>query len=666
MPLMTDHPQFEASLSQMLQKRFSPPILTLPSDIPALTPEQSLCFRHTVRILTDRRAVLLCEPTGTGKSFIAATLAVYCIQNGIANSVIIVAPAHLSSVWHNVMQRFHQPFIFYSYQAASLDHIPDTGTHALFILDEAHYLKNAHTRRYRHLRRILHTKYICLISATPISMGYRDLESLMRLCGLPSKCTPSHVILRLFSMALMPRFFGHPLSLDMLSIAQNHHIYPVQYIPSLSVENILERIQTTVWPIFSEAGKTHSTLIPRLLIHRFLSHPFSCRLTLRKLRRYYTQCLKTGGLRPVSRSEFRTLFGLDGIQLPLPFGIPNDHPPQADTLTLLAQVNASLAEILSSLDDLLSLEDPILHALRDILDASPQPTIIFTQYSDTAQYIAKRLKTHYATACLTASEATLNGYAIDRQCIQSMFDPDVQHPTPWLSDAIPVPHILVATDTLATGHNLQRASCLIHLDTPWNPTTLRQREGRILRHHQSAKTVTFYRLEVQNLQALYDYQNTFRSRFEARLTLQETWLNTANLPGQQTYLFSNVKHNPGFWVLWDHFWLPIFPFCRTFSSPQTSEVHLSPQPLISALQTQSHPDEVFARSLITALRLYRFHQDLPTYLKNIQKILELTYIWPQLLPSDHPTTSEPSHIIASLSAIPDPAGLHETAWCIAQ
>lgn len=666
MPLMTDHDKNEAFLSQMLQKRFSPPLLTLPDNIPALTPEQTLCFRHAVRILTDRRAVLLCEPTGTGKSFIAATLAVYCIQTGIVNDVIIVAPAHLSSVWHNVMQHFHLSFIFYSYQAASLDHIPDTDAQTLYILDEAHYLKNAHTRRYRHLRRILHTKYICLISATPISMGYRDLESLMHLCGLPPKCTPTPVILRLFSMALMPRFFGHPLSLDKLSIEQKHHVLPVQYVPATTVETLLERIQTTRWPIFSEMGKTDSSLIPRLLIHRFLSHPFACRLTLRKLRRYYTQCMKTGALRPVSRSEFRTLFGLDGIQLPLPFGIPNDHPPHADTQSLLAQVNDALAEILSSLDAILSLEDPVLHALRHILDVSHQPTIIFTQYSDTAHYIAKCLKSHYATACLTASDATLNGYAIDRQCIQSMFDPDVLLPAPWLTDAMPVPHILVATDTLATGHNLQRASCLIHLDTPWNPTTLRQREGRILRHHQSSKTVSFYRLEVQNIQVLTDYQNTFRSRFETRLTLQKTWLNGADLQGQQTYLFSNVQRNPGFWVLWERFWLPVYPFCFAFADAQTSHVHLSIQPLISALQTQSHPDEGFAKSLITALHLYRFHQDLPTYLKNIQKILELTYIWPQLLPSDHPELPDPRQIMASLSAIPDPAGLHETAWCIAQ
>src|SRR5690606_6336625 len=49
--------------------------------------------------------------------------------------------------------------------------------------------------------------------------------------------------------------------------------------------------------------------------------------------------------------------------------------------------------------------------------------------------------------------------------------------------------VLVCTDVLGQGHNLQRASALAHLDRPWNPVRLAQREGRLVRSGQLADPV---------------------------------------------------------------------------------------------------------------------------------------------------------------------------------
>ncbi|RMG66464.1 MAG: helicase, partial [Calditrichaeota bacterium] len=58
------------------------------------------------------------------------------------------------------------------------------------------------------------------------------------------------------------------------------------------------------------------------------------------------------------------------------------------------------------------------------------------------------------------------------------------------------PHVLVATDCLSEGINLQeKFNAVLHCDLPWNPNRLEQREGRVDRYGQTAprvKAVRFY------------------------------------------------------------------------------------------------------------------------------------------------------------------------------
>lgn len=58
------------------------------------------------------------------------------------------------------------------------------------------------------------------------------------------------------------------------------------------------------------------------------------------------------------------------------------------------------------------------------------------------------------------------------------------------------PHVLVATDCLSEGINLQeKFTAVLHYDLPWNPNRLEQREGRVDRYGQTArkvKAIRFY------------------------------------------------------------------------------------------------------------------------------------------------------------------------------
>src|SRR3954462_10289303 len=53
--------------------------------------------------------------------------------------------------------------------------------------------------------------------------------------------------------------------------------------------------------------------------------------------------------------------------------------------------------------------------------------------------------------------------------------------------------ILLATDAASEGIDLQNyCSRLVHLEIPWNPNRMEQRNGRVDRHGQNAEAVNIY------------------------------------------------------------------------------------------------------------------------------------------------------------------------------
>ena len=115
---------------------------------------------------------------------------------------------------------------------------------------------------------------------------------------------------------------------------------------------------------------------------------------------------------------------------------------------------------------------------------SDERVIIFTEYRDTQKYLVDQ----FTAAGLTKGDRlkTLYGGQDDeeREAIKAAFQAD-----PGLD---PV-RILLATDTASEGIDLQR-QChrLVHVEIPWNPNRLEQRNGRIDRHGQTNSTADIF------------------------------------------------------------------------------------------------------------------------------------------------------------------------------
>ncbi len=132
------------------------------------------------------------------------------------------------------------------------------------------------------------------------------------------------------------------------------------------------------------------------------------------------------------------------------------------------------------------IEDEMLdagHAWQD------RRLILFTEWEDTRRWLVERLKEGLLRRSL--GRVDLEGRILNFTGQTSLAERDrikIAFNAPF--DEAPV-RILVCTDAAREGLNLQaRCHDLIHVDLPWNPSRLEQRNGRIDRKLQPSKTVT--------------------------------------------------------------------------------------------------------------------------------------------------------------------------------
>ncbi|SEH04792.1 RNA polymerase-associated protein RapA [Candidatus Venteria ishoeyi] len=136
--------------------------------------------------------------------------------------------------------------------------------------------------------------------------------------------------------------------------------------------------------------------------------------------------------------------------------------------------------------------DPKLSAVLHYLDKEKwldHGVIIFSQYYDTARWVADSLAAHYPEQAIG-----LYAGASRSRLYQKGEYVAVERETLKLQVAEHRIKIMVATDAACEGLNLQTLGTLINIDLPWNPTRLEQRIGRIKRFGQVRDNVDMLNL----------------------------------------------------------------------------------------------------------------------------------------------------------------------------
>lgn len=175
--------------------------------------------------------------------------------------------------------------------------------------------------------------------------------------------------------------------------------------------------------------------------------------------------------------------------------------------------------------------DAKLNALEELLKTThpAEKVLIFTQFADTARYLKEQL----AKRGLTAMECVTGGDA-DPTAVAWRFSPD-SNDKRAIVPAVEEIRVLISTDVLSEGQNLQDCSIVVSYDLPWAIVRLAQRVGRVDRIGQRAERILCYAfLPAAGIERL------IRLRARVRLRLQEN----AEVVGSDEAFFEDDDADP--------------------------------------------------------------------------------------------------------------------------
>lgn len=151
--------------------------------------------------------------------------------------------------------------------------------------------------------------------------------------------------------------------------------------------------------------------------------------------------------------------------------------------------------------------------------------LIFTSYHDTAIFIQRELTADEQWQQQAGQPAigviTGDTKPDDRSRIIQRFAPNANRPPDergglfWRPDG-PELQILISTDVLAEGQNLQDAGVIINYDLHWNPVRLIQRAGRVDRIGSDFETIDLYNVFPEDeLESLLGLVRRLSARIQA-------------------------------------------------------------------------------------------------------------------------------------------------------
>ena len=425
-------------------------------------------------VLQRFNGCLLCDEVGMGKTYVAIAVARQFPGR------IVVAPAALVPMWKGSLDRTESRadlVTFESLSRADLDSFRGNPgrqhRYDLVIVDEAHHVRNPRTNRYFALERLVRGAKVVLLSATPIHNRRDDLVALLSLfLGSRAKSMTSAEL----SQCVIRR--------EQRQLEQSLAIPTVRRTISHTPGDdpgVVEALMNLPPPVPPRDGGVAVALVGRGLVRQWASSEAALREALRRrIARATALCVSLeAGTYPTTKELEQWVYDDGALQLGFAELLSAPTPDHAELLTTL-RVHVTALQAVKQHFNSTALDTKRAEILNSIRDSNPaRKAVAFSQYAETVAMLYRRLVKYGYVAMLTSHGANVAGGPLSRGEAIARFAPAATgSPRPSRAEEI---HLLLTTDLLSEGVNLQDADTVVHLDIPWTAARMEQRVGRVAR-----------------------------------------------------------------------------------------------------------------------------------------------------------------------------------------
>ncbi|MDW8035649.1 MAG: helicase-related protein [Candidatus Korarchaeum sp.] len=477
-----------------------------------------LALRRPIRVLIG-------DEIGLGKTITALSIAKYLENMGRARRTLIIVPRVLVSQWRKELIRMGIPtpkirhlegenIELYrtqgfpeGYYIASMDLIKrekrisriEDVEWDLIIVDEVHKF-GYKTERFEKIgKKLIEEKplrNLIFLSATPHRGNPRDYIKRLQLLDPYLTKNWRNLDKRIFYEVTHGSIMFRRTKEDVNTIYEEKKVFPnAKFYAGLIlgredekkfVEELVSFLRSKLRELAYEKSLISERVIPLLVIlifKRATSSPYSAfttlqRLLLKRIEEDFPEEL-------VASVESFLGAGYEDFEYERdPEEIFNDFLERASSILDDSDVR-KVEELKGMAQSIMERGDTKLNAtislLEDILEKTDYKVIIFTEYKDTLDYVVRKLKSYHpewSQSILSLSSKEAGDEKLFNE-IRDSFERD------------PKSRILVATDVIAEGVNLQVANVVINYEIPWSLIKLEQRIGRVWRLGQSREVEAY-------------------------------------------------------------------------------------------------------------------------------------------------------------------------------
>ncbi len=483
--------------------------------------QQREAVERGVEVVRRYGGVLLADAVGLGKTRVALQMARRLVslsrrRRSAVEPALFVVPARLRRDWERAiaesgwnLERDARVITHHWLSRQKWD-----GRPSVVVVDEAHKFRNPSALRSQNLARITARTQSILVTATPVCTSRRDLFQLL------SYFLSDEQVKLLVGMGLSAAFAADEAGefdvveiLEEVVIRRKDPDFGAHGRPGVRFEILTydasgeeawlwRNLEPTLRSLELEATGKYwpSGLMINTLMRMWESGPGALSECLGELLHFHERWLEAAraGER-VERPEFRVLFnGVSRQQQVFRFlyrdsGGSSSEILEPKRIESVRRDRMRLESLFEKVEKVRTEASGMVDAIVDEVWSKPEePFLIFTAFRASAEVLFDALRRKNSSArvgLVTGDEARATGLG------RSSADEVVER---FMGAGLAEKReheklrILVATDCLSEGVNLQQCSRLILADLPYSPVRLEQRIGRIARPGSIGDSVTIY------------------------------------------------------------------------------------------------------------------------------------------------------------------------------